>query len=167
MRCPNCGSLDTQVKDSRPTEDSSVIRRRRVCLACNFRFTTFERVQLRELTVIKRNGRRVPFDRDKLLRSVQIALRKRPVEPERIDQTVSKIVRELESQGESEISSETIGETVMAYLRELDDVAYVRFASVYRNFREPKDFETVLGELSGEDAVAAAEKVREPEPEAK
>jgi transcriptional repressor NrdR len=151
MRCPSCGSLDTQVKDSRPTEDSSVIRRRRVCLSCNFRFTTFERVQLRELIVIKRNGRRVPFDRDKLLRSVQIALRKRPVEPERIDQMVSKIVRELESQGESEVSSETIGETVMAYLRELDDVAYVRFASVYRNFREAKDFETVLGELSGDD----------------
>jgi transcriptional repressor NrdR len=151
MRCPNCASLDTQVKDSRPTEDSSVIRRRRVCLACNFRFTTFERVQLRELLVIKRNGRRVPFDRDKLLRSVQIALRKRPVEPERIDQVVSKIVRELESQGESEISSEAIGETVMESLRGLDDVAYVRFASVYRNFREAKDFEAVLGELSGED----------------
>ena len=151
MRCPSCSSLDTQVKDSRPTEDSSVIRRRRVCLACNFRFTTFERVQLRELTVIKRNGRRVPFDRDKLLRSVQIALRKRPVEPERIDQMVSKIVRELESLGESEVSSETIGETVMAYLRDLDDVAYVRFASVYRNFREAKDFESVLEELSGDD----------------
>jgi len=151
MRCPSCGSLDTQVKDSRPTEDSSVIRRRRVCLSCNFRFTTFERVQLRELIVIKRNGRRVPFDRDKLLRSVQVALRKRPVEPERIDQMVSKIVRELEGLGESEVSSETIGETVMAYLRELDDVAYVRFASVYRNFREAKDFETVLGELAGEE----------------
>jgi len=151
MRCPNCTSLDTQVKDSRPPEDSSVIRRRRVCLSCNFRFTTFERVQLRELVVIKRNGRRVPFDRDKLLRSVQIALRKRPVEPERIDQVVSKVVRELESQGESEISSEAIGETVMESLRGLDDVAYVRFASVYRNFREAKDFEAVLGELSGED----------------
>src|SRR6476646_8337443 len=151
MRCPSCGSLDTQVKDSRPTEDSSVIRRRRVCLACNFRFTTFERVQLRELVVIKRNGRRVPFDRDKLLRSFQIALRKRPVEPERIDQAVSKIVRELESQGESEISSETVGEMVMESLRGLDDVAYVRFASVYRNFREAKDFKAVLGELSGED----------------
>jgi len=122
MRCPNCGSLDTQVKDSRPTEDSSVIRRRRVCLSCNFRFTTFERVQLRELVVIKRNGRRVPFDRDKLLRSVQIALRKRPVEPERIDQAVSKIVRELESQGESEVSSEAVGEMVMEALRALDDV---------------------------------------------
>ena len=151
MRCPSCGSLDTQVKDSRPTEDSAAIRRRRVCLTCNFRFTTFERVQLRELVVIKRNGRRVPFDRDKLLRSVQIALRKRPVEPERIDEVVSKMVRELESQGESEVSSETVGELVMEALRSLDDVAYVRFASVYRNFREAKDFETLLGELSGED----------------
>ena len=151
MRCPNCGSLDTQVKDSRPTEDSAAIRRRRVCLSCNFRFTTFERVQLRELTVIKRNGRRVPFDRDKLLRSLQIALRKRPVAPEQIEQMVSKIVRELESQGESEVSSETIGEMVMEHLRALDDVAYVRFASVYRNFREPKDFEEALAELSGED----------------
>src|SRR6201996_4255402 len=113
MRCPSCASLDTQVKDSRPAEDSSVIRRRRFCLACNFRFTTFERVQLRELTVIKRNGRRAPFDRDKLLRSLQISLRKRPVEPERIDQVVSRIVRELESLGESEITSETIGEMVM------------------------------------------------------
>ena len=121
-----------------------------MCLACNFRFTTFERVQLRELTVIKRNGRRLPFDRDKLARSVEIALRKRNVEPERIEQTVSKIVQELESLGESEVTSETIGESVMAHLRELDDVAYVRFASVYRNFREAKDFETVLGELSGE-----------------
>jgi len=128
-----------------------VIRRRRVCLTCNFRFTTFERVQLRELTVIKRNGRRAPFDRDKLLRSVQIALRKRPVEPERVEQMVSKIVRDLESQGESDISSETIGEAVMTHLREMDDVAYVRFASVYKNFREPKDFEDALAELSGDD----------------
>src|SRR6476469_2167008 len=151
MRCPSCGSLDTQVKDSRPTEDSASIRRRRVCLSCNFRFTTFERVQLRELTVIKRNGRRVPFDRDKLMRSVSIALRKRPVDPERIEQEVSKIVRELESQGENEISSEVIGETIMEHLRQLDDIAYVRFASVYRNFREAKDFEAVLGELSGEE----------------
>src|SRR5271167_2405766 len=158
MRCPNCGSLDTQVKDSRPTEDAGAIRRRRVCLSCNFRFTTFERVQLRELIVIKRNGRRVPFDRDKLMRSVQVALRKRNVEPERVEQTVSKIVRELESQGESEVSSETIGETVMAYLRDLDDVAYVRFASVYRNFREAKDFETALAELSGEEADEIARK---------
>ena len=151
MRCPSCNSLDTQVKDSRPTEDSSVIRRRRVCIACNFRFTTFERVQLRELTVIKRNGRRVPFDRDKLVRSVQISRRKRPVEPERVERMVSAIVRELESAGEAEVSSEAIGEIVMEHLRALDDVAYVRFASVYRNFREAKDFEAVLGELSGED----------------
>jgi transcriptional repressor NrdR len=149
MRCPSCGSLDTQVKDSRPTEDSAAIRRRRVCLACHFRFTTFERVQLRELVVIKRNGRRVPFDRDKLMRSVQIAMRKRPVDPDRVERMVSKIVRELESLGENEVTSETIGETVMEHLRELDDVAYVRFASVYRNFREAKDFRTVLGELSG------------------
>jgi transcriptional repressor NrdR len=151
MRCPKCASLDTQVKDSRPTEDSAAIRRRRVCLACQFRFTTFERVQLRELTVIKRNGRRLPFDRDKLARSVEIALRKRNVEPERIEQTVSKIVQELEGLGESEVTTETIGEAVMTHLRELDDVAYVRFASVYRNFREAKDFETALAELASED----------------
>jgi len=162
MRCPSCSSLDTQVKDSRPSEDSAAIRRRRLCLACGLRFTTFERVQLRELSVIKRNGRRVPFDRDKLARSVEISLRKRNVDPERVEQTISKIVRELESLGESEVTSETIGETVMAHLRELDDVAYVRFASVYRNFREAKDFETVLGELSGDEeerpASAAARK---------
>src|ERR1051326_8221513 len=155
MRCPSCNSLDTQVKDSRPTEDSAVIRRRRVCLACNFRFTTFERVQLRELVVIKRNGRRVPFDRDKLIRSVQIALRKRPVDPERVEQMVSKIVRELESLGENEVSSEAIGETVMEHLRALDDVPYGRFASVYRIFREPKDFQTVLGELSADEPARA------------
>jgi transcriptional repressor NrdR len=138
MRCPSCNSLDTQVKDSRPTEDSAVIRRRRVCIACNFRFTTFERVQLRELTVIKRNGRRVPFDRDKLVRSLQISLRKRPVDPERVEKMVSAI------------------EIVMEHLRQLDDVAYVRFASVYRNFREAKDFEAVLGELSAEDDARVA-----------
>src|SRR5262249_20288931 len=169
MRCPSCSSLDTQVKDSRPTEDSGAIRRRRVCLSCGFRFTTFERVQLRELVVIKRNGRRAPFDRDKLIRSLQIALRKRPRDPERVGRMVPEIVRELEGQGETEVSSETIGEAVMAQLRELDDVAYVRFASVYRNFREPKDFETVLGELSAEEAVASegAEKTPEPVPEEK
>ncbi|MBK5956907.1 transcriptional regulator NrdR [Rhodoplanes elegans] len=149
MRCPSCGSLDTQVKDSRPTEDSSAIRRRRLCLACGFRFTTFERVQLRELTVIKRNGRRVPFDRDKLARSIEIALRKRNVDPDRVEQTISKIVRDLESIGEGEVTAETIGETVMAHLRDLDDVAYVRFASVYKNFREAKDFEQALAELAG------------------
>ena len=151
MRCPSCCSLDTQVKDSRPTEDSSAIRRRRVCLTCQFRFTTFERVQLRELVVIKRNGRRVPFDRDKLMRSLQIALRKRNVEPERLEQFVSRIVRELESLGESEITTDTIGENIMTHLRELDDIAYVRFASVYKNFREAKDFEDALKQLSTED----------------
>src|SRR5438477_12656242 len=150
MRCPSCGSLDTQVKDSRPTEDSAAIRRRRVCLSCNFRFTTFERVQLRELVVIKRNGRRVPFDRDKLMRSVQIALRKRPVDPERVERMVSGIVRRLESLGESDIKSETVGKLIMEALKVLDDVAYVRFASVYKNFREAKDFEELLGELTGE-----------------
>ena len=153
MRCPSCASLDTQVKDSRPTEDSAAIRRRRVCLSCNFRFTTFERVQLRELTVIKRNGRRVPFDRDKLMRSVEIALRKRAVDPDRVDRMVNGIVRQLESTGESDIPSETIGHLVMEGLRGLDDVAYVRFASVYRNFRDPKDFEAVLGELSSDKPV--------------
>jgi transcriptional repressor NrdR len=156
MRCPSCNSLDTQVKDSRPTEDSAAIRRRRLCLACNFRFTTFERVQLRELTVIKRNGRRVPFDRDKLARSIEISLRKRNVDPDRVEQTISKIVRELESLGENEVTTEPIGETVMSHLRDLDDVAYVRFASVYRNFREPKDFEDAIAELAGEEDGKAA-----------
>src|SRR4051812_7994420 len=151
MRCPSCNSLDTQVKDSRPTEDSAVIRRRRVWVTCNFRFTTFERVQLRELTVIKRNRRRVPFDRDKLVRSLQVALRKRPVDPEGLEQIVSAIVRELETSGEAEGSSEVIGEPVMEPLRQRDDVAYVRFGSVSRNFREAKDFEAVLGDLSSED----------------
>jgi transcriptional repressor NrdR len=156
MRCPYCGSLDTQVKDSRPTDDSSSIRRRRICPDCGGRFTTFERVQLRELTVLKRSGRRVPFDRDKLQQSVEVALRKRPVDPERVEKMVSAIVRELESGGEAEISSEAIGEIVMEHLRQLDDVAYVRFASVYRNFREAKDFEAVLGELSGDDDARLA-----------
>jgi transcriptional repressor NrdR len=150
MRCPYCGNVDTQVKDSRPSEDNTSIRRRRVCQDCGGRFTTFERVQLRELMVLKRSGRRVPFDRDKLVRSVQIALRKRTVDPERVERMVSGIVRQLESTGESEIASEQIGHLVMEGLRGLDDVAYVRFASVYRNFREAKDFETFVGELSGE-----------------
>ena len=151
MRCPNCGSLDTQVKDSRPTEDSSVIRRRRVCLACNFRFTTFERVQLRELTVIKKAGRREPFDREKLERAVHHALRKRPVEAERVERMVTGIVRRLESMGENEIPSNVIGELVMQALSSLDKVAYIRFASVYKNFREAKDFEAFVGELSSVD----------------
>ena len=151
MRCPYCGSLDTQVKDSRPTDDSASIRRRRVCPDCGGRFTTFERVQLRELTVVKKSGRRAPFDRDKLARSVQVALRKRPVEAERIERLISGIVRQLESLGESEIKSEQIGQLVMEGLKTLDDVAYVRFASVYRNFREAKDFENIIGELAADD----------------
>jgi len=148
MRCPYCAGEDTQVKDSRPTEDGAAIRRRRVCSSCGGRFTTFERVQLRELTVVKRSGRRVAFDRDKLLRSVEIALRKRSVDPEKIERLVSGIVRQLESLGEPEVSSQQIGELLMEGLKSLDDVAYVRFASVYRNFREAKDFEAVLDELS-------------------
>src|SRR4029450_6500776 len=148
MRCPYCGSTNTQVKDSRPSEDHSTIRRRRVCADCGGRFTTFERGQLRELTVVKRNGRRMPFDRDKLMRSVQIALRKRPVDPERVERMVSGIVRRLGNMGENDIRSETIGRLVMEALKGLDDVAYVRFASVYKNFREAKDFEALLGELA-------------------
>ena len=153
MRCPYCGNGDTQVKDSRPTEDGAAIRRRRYCPDCGGRFTTFERVQLRELQVVKRSGRRVPFDRDKLMRSVQVALRKRPVDPERVERMVSGIVRRLEGLGENEIKSETIGKFVMEALRTLDDVAYVRFASVYKNFREAKDFEELLGELSGDETA--------------
>lgn len=149
MRCPFCGNEDTQVKDSRPTEDAAAIRRRRFCPACGARFTTFERVQLRDLTVIKRNGKREPFDRDKLVRSLQVALRKRPVEPERVERMVSGIVRELESTGEADIPAEMVGELIMERLKALDEVAYVRFASVYRNFREAKDFEKFLGGLSG------------------
>ena len=148
MRCPYCGSLDTQVKDSRPTDDASAIRRRRICPDCGGRFTTFERVQLRELVVVKRSGRRVPFDRDKLQRSVEVALRKRPVEPERIERLINGVVRQLESLGDSEVASERIGELIMEGLKGLDDVAYVRFASVYKNFREARDFEEILGKLA-------------------
>jgi transcriptional repressor NrdR len=148
MRCPFCGHDDTQVKDSRPTEDGSAIRRRRFCGGCSQRFTTIERVQLRELTVVKADGRRVAFDRDKLARSVRIALRKRPVTEERIERIVNGIVRQLEASGESDIASKHIGELVMETLKEVDAVAYVRFASVYRNFREAKDFEAFLGELN-------------------
>lgn len=155
MRCPYCGSLDTQVKDSRPTDDHASIRRRRVCPDCGGRFTTFERVQLRELTVVKRSGRRTAFDRDKLQTSIEVALRKRPVAPERIERMVNGIVRQLESAGEGEVSSSTIGELVMEGLKSLDDVAYVRFASVYKNFREARDFEAILGQLSGEEGEAA------------
>ena len=147
MRCPFCGSDETQVKDSRPTEDNSAIRRRRYCASCGSRFTTFERIQLRELTVVKNNNQRVPFDRDKLFRSILVSLRKRPVEPDRVERMVNGLVRRLESLGESEIPSQVIGEMVMDGLSNLDPVAYVRFASVYRNFREAKDFEEFIGEL--------------------
>ena len=147
MRCPFCGCEDTQVKDSRSAEDGSSIRRRRQCAACGGRFTTFERVQLRELTVLKSEGRKEPFDREKLMRSVQVSLRKRDVDQERVDQMVSGIVRRLESLGEQEIDSKVIGEMVMEGLAGLDDVAYVRYASVYKDFREARDFEQFLGEL--------------------
>lgn len=151
MRCPYCGSLETQVKDSRPTEDASSIRRRRVCPDCGGRFTTFERVQLRELTVVKKSGRRVPFDREKLMRSLEIALRKRSVDPERVERMVNGVVRQLESQGDSEIPSDRIGELVMEGLRSIDSVAYVRFASVYKNFREARDFGALVNELASDD----------------
>ncbi len=150
MRCPYCQSEDTQVKDSRPAEDGVAIRRRRVCPGCGGRFTTFERVQLRDLVVVKKSGRKVPFDRNKLIRSFDIALRKRNVDPDRIERAVSGIVRQLESSGETEIPSDEIGLLVMEALKALDDVAYVRFASVYRNFRDPQDFRDVLGELDAD-----------------
>jgi transcriptional repressor NrdR len=148
MKCPFCGHEDTQVKDSRPSDDSSSIRRRRFCPACDSRFTTFERVQLRELTVVKRNGDRKPFDRDKILRSITLALRKRHIDPEKIDQCVNLIVQRLESMGESEIPSTLIGEMVMDTLKDIDKVAYIRFASVYKNFREADEFKQLVGELS-------------------
>jgi transcriptional repressor NrdR len=148
MHCPYCGHDDTQVKDSRPTEDGAAIRRRRFCPQCGQRFTTIERVQLRELTVVKADGRRVAFDRDKLARSIRVALRKRPIEEERIERIVNGIVRHLEASGETDIPSKQVGELVMDILRDLDPVAYVRFASVYRNFREAKDFEAFIGSLS-------------------
>ena len=147
MRCPFCGKEDTQVKDSRPSEDGGAIRRRRFCGHCGQRFTTIERTQLRELTVVKSDNRRVPFDRDKLARSIRVALNKRPVQEERIERIVNGIVRQLEASGESDIASKQIGELVMDTLREVDPVAYVRFASVYRNFREAKDLEDFIGSL--------------------
>jgi len=163
MRCPYCASDNTQVKDSRPAEENQAIRRRRSCEQCGGRFTTFERVQLRELTVIKRSGRRVTFDREKLLKSVETACRKRPIEPERIERMVSGIVRQLESMGESEIPSSAIGELVMEALKGTDAVAYVRFASVYRDFREAADFHEVLGEIG---STIAAEAAPDPAPSA-
>ena len=147
MKCPFCGFDDTQVKDSRPAEDGAAIRRRRACTECGARFTTFERVQLREITIIKTDGRRVPFEREKLARSIRVALRKRPVDEDRIEKLVNSIQRRLETEGESDIPSHKIGEIVMETLKELDQVAYVRFASVYRNFGEAKDFQAFLGEL--------------------
>lgn len=147
MRCPFCGSEDTQVKDGRPADDGTSIRRRRVCNGCGERFTTFERVQLRELTVVKTDGRRVPFDRDKLGRSIRVALRKRPVEEGAVDRIVNSLQRRLETDGDSEVTSKQIGRMVLERLKELDQVAYVRFASVYENFREAKDFQDLLGSL--------------------
>ena len=150
MRCPYCGNVDTQVKDSRPSEDNTAIRRRRVCADCGGRFTTFERVQLRELTVVKKNGQREPFERDKLARSIHVALRKRPVEPEKVERVINSMVRQLESSGESDIPSDVVGGLVMEALASLDQVAYVRFASVYRNFREAKDFGEFVGRISAD-----------------
>ncbi len=147
MRCPFCGNIDTQVKDSRPAEDHVAIRRRRLCPACAGRFTTYERVQLRDLVVIKSNGRREDFDRDKLARSIRIALRKRPIEPERVEQMISGVVRRLESMGDTDIDSKVIGEIVMESLARIDTVAYVRFASVYKNFQAADDFEEFVAEL--------------------
>lgn len=149
MRCPFCGNEDTQVKDSRPADDGASIRRRRSCPACGNRFTTFERVQLRDLIVIKSDGRRVPFDRDKLARSVRIALRKRPFDEERIERIVNGIQRRLEVEADSEVTSRRIGDVVLDTLRDVDEVAYVRFASVYRNFREAKDFRAFLERIEG------------------
>lgn len=148
MKCPFCGNADTQVKDSRPSDDGAAIRRRRSCPQCSGRFTTFERVQLRDLQVLKKTGRRVPFDRDKLAKSFQIALRKRPIDPERIDRAVSGIVRRLESSGESEIATDEIGLLVLEALKALDDVGFVRYASVYRDFSGPEDFERTIAELT-------------------
>lgn len=145
MRCPFCGHEDSQVKDSRPTDDGAAIRRRRQCEGCGARFTTFERIQLRELTVVKSEGRREPFEREKLERSVAIACRKRPIEPSRIDRLVSGIQRQLETSGESEVGASTIGAMVMDGLRGLDSVAYIRFASVYKDFTEARDFEEFAG----------------------
>ncbi|EJL33815.1 transcriptional regulator NrdR [Caulobacter sp. AP07] len=146
MRCPFCGHLESQVKDSRPSEDGAAIRRRRLCPECGGRFTTFERVQLRELTIVKRSGRRSPFDREKLVRSISLAMQKRPVDPERVERMVNGIVRQLESLGETELPSSVVGEMAMKALKSLDDVAYVRYASVYRDFRETSDFAKFLGE---------------------
>ena len=146
MRCPFCGELESQVKDSRPSEDGAAIRRRRLCPSCGGRFTTFERVQLRELTILKRSGRRTPFERDKLVRSIAVATRKRPVDAERVERLINGIVRQLESMGETELASSVVGEMVMKALKSLDDVAYVRYASVYRDFKQTEDFAQFLSD---------------------
>ena len=150
MICPFCGNADTQVKDSRPAEDGAAIRRRRLCSKCEARFTTFERVQLREITIIKRNGRRSIFDRDKLERSFEIALRKRDINADDVARAINEIVRKLESFADGDVPSEKVGELVMSSLYNLDQVAYVRYASVYRNFREAKDFEAFVEKELGE-----------------
>jgi len=158
MRCPFCGHAESQVKDSRPSEDGAAIRRRRLCPECGGRFTTFERVQLRELTILKRSGRRTPFDREKLVRSVAVATRKRPIEPDRVERMINSIVRQLESQGETELPSSVVGEMVMKALKSLDEVAYVRYASVYRDFRQTEDFARFLSEEGlAEDGVVEVE----------
>jgi transcriptional repressor NrdR len=168
MRCPFCGELESQVKDSRPSEDGASIRRRRLCPECGGRFTTFERVQLRELTILKRSGRRAPFDREKLVRSISIAARKRPVDPDRVERMVNAIVRQLESMGETELASHVVGEMVMKALKALDDVAYVRYASVYRDFRQTEDFASFLSqeglgdESLGDEGASEAVPGREP-----
>jgi transcriptional repressor NrdR len=154
LRCPFCGEPESQVKDSRPTEDGAAIRRRRLCPQCGGRFTTFERVQLRELTILKRSGRRTPFDREKLVRSITVATRKRPIDPERIERMVSGIVRRLESLGETELASHVVGEMVMKALKALDEVAYVRYASVYRDFRQSDDFARFLSDEGLSDDAA-------------
>lgn len=146
MKCPFCGNADTQVKDSRPSDDGAAIRRRRSCPQCSGRFTTFERVQLRELVIVKRNGRRTPFDRDKLERSLNVALRKRPVQSEQVELLVSRITRQLESLGETEIPSSVVGDFIMKALKGVDEVAYVRYASVYKDFRHTGDFARFLGD---------------------
>lgn len=158
MRCPFCGHAESQVKDSRPAEDGAAIRRRRFCPECAGRFTTFERVQLRELTILKRSGRRTPFDRDKLIRSISIATRKRPIEAERIERMVNGIVRQLESQGETELPSSAVGDAIMKALKSLDDVAYVRYASVYRDFQQTEDFANFLGSEGLSDEPAEDER---------
>lgn len=153
MRCPFCGTENTAVKDSRPAEENTAVRRRRACETCGGRFTTFERVQLREIMVVKRDGKRAPFDREKVARSVKIALRKRPVDQEQIEQMVSGIIRQLESAGEAEIDSSAVGELVMAALRDIDPVGYVRYASVYKDFRDPGDFAQFIKGAALEDEV--------------